>query len=228
MGQTVFIRLRQVLQTNVETALDLAERASGPVLLKEAARELERVEDQLRRERESAQRRLDQAAADQEQCRARATEMAENARYALTKNREDLAKAALARQIDLEKEIEQLATVQAEARVEMAQLAEAMTELAARAKTMKAEMDRAGRTSTNAAPRGPEPVKSRVARAMDRADRLFDKALAEKGPAGDPLEVALKMADIEAMKRDDAIEERLAAMRARADAPAAGKAKKRA
>ena len=76
MGQTVFIRLRQVLQTNVETALDLAERASGPVLMKEAARELERVEDQLRREREAAQRRLDQAQADQEQCRSRATEMA--------------------------------------------------------------------------------------------------------------------------------------------------------
>lgn len=63
---------------------------------------------------------------------------------------------------------------------------------------------------------------------MDRADRLLDKALGEKGPVSDPLETALKMADIEAMKRDDAIEERLAALRAKAAAPANGKAKKRA
>ena len=228
MGQTVFIRLRQVLQTNVETALDLAERASGPVLMKEAARQLERVEEQLRREKDQAQRRLDQAAAEQEQCRTRATEMAENARYALGKGREDLAKAALARQLDLEREIERLATVQTEGRLEMSQIDEAVTALAARARTMRAEMERAARLGATAPAGRAEPVKSRVARALDQADRLFDKALGEKGPAGDPLETALKMADIEAMKRDDAIEERLAALRAKAAAPAKGKSRKRA
>ena len=67
---------------------------------------------------------------------------------------------------------------------------------------------------------------ARVAKAMDKADRIMERAQAERGPIAEPAEAARAMADIAAMKRDDAIEERLAALKASAQAKP--KARKRA
>jgi len=217
MAEAVLVRIRRVIETNVEKAVELAEQASGPVLMREAVRELERTEDKLRADRDSADARRDRAADAQRQIKAKLAELDDHARYALGKGRDDLARAAVERQIDLESERDGWASAEAEAKVEARCLDQAIADIAARRQRLAKEL---AATQREAAPRAGagESVQARVAKAMDRADRMFDRALAERSPVADPAETAIKMADIAALKRADAVDERLAALKAKAEA----------
>jgi len=217
MAEAVLVRIRRVIETNVQKAVELAERASGPVLMREAVRELERTEDKLRVDRDSAGARRDRAADAQRQIKAKLAELDDHARYALGKGRDDLARAAVERQIDLESERDGWASAEAEAKVEARCLDQAIADIAARRQRLAKEL---AATQREAAPRAGagESVQARVAKAMDRADRMFDRALAERSPVADPAETAIKMADIAALKRADAVDERLAALKAKAEA----------
>ena len=213
MAETVLVRIRRVIETNVEKAVDLAERASGPVLMREAVRELERTETKLKSDRASAHDRRDRAADAQRQIKAKLAELDDHARYALGKGREDLARAAVERQVDLEAERDGWASAEAEAKIEAKCLEQAIADIAARRQRMTRELAAAQREAAPRARSG-ESVQSRVAKAIDRADQMFDRAMAERSPAADPAETAVKMADIEQMKRADAVDERLAALKA--------------
>ena len=217
MAEAVLVRIRRVIETNVQKAVELAERASGPVLMREAVRELERTEDKLRVDRDSADARRDRAADAQRQIKAKLAELDDHARYALGKGRDDLARAAVERQVDLESERDGWASAEAEAKVEARCLDQAIADIAARRQRLAKEL---AATQREAAPRAGagESVQARVAKAMDRADRMFDRALAERSPVADPAETAVKMADIAALKRADAVDERLAALKAKAEA----------
>jgi hypothetical protein len=61
---------------------------------------------------------------------------------------------------------------------------------------------------------------------MDKADRIFERAMSERSAVAEPAEAARAMADIAAMKRDDAIEERLAVLKASAAAKSKGRSKR--
>lgn len=226
MSEPVFIRVKRVIANGVETAVEKAERASGPLLMREAARELDRTESRLRTDRDAALARRDRAGEAQQAIRSKLAELADHARYALSKDREDLARVALSRQIDLEAELEMAAKAQAEAKIDARHLDGALVDLAARKKQMAKELAAIRREQHAVAPRTKgESVQAKVTKAMGRADEMLDRALAERGAAaGEPVDVALKLADIEAMRRDDAIEDRLAAMKSKA-APVSAKKK---
>ena len=215
MGQG-FTRVRRVVSASIETAVSAAENVSGTALLREAVRELERAEDAMRRDRDRLVARRDGAVTDQKARKAKAAEMADNARYALTKGREDLATQAIAHQIDLEAEADRLAMVQAEAKVELAAVEEALAELAARREKMNREVAAAASAQAGGhyAPAGKPSPQAKVDGAIARANEIFERAT---GSIADPLRdpaTARGMAEVQTMKRDDAIAERLAAMKA--------------
>ena len=215
MGQG-FTRVRRVVSASIETAVTAAENVSGGALLREAVRELERAEDAMRRDRDRIVGRRDGTVTDQKARKAKATEMADNARYALTKGREDLATQAIAHQIDLEAEADRLATVHAEAKVELAAVEEALAELAARREKMSREVAAAAAAQSTGtyAPTGKPSPQAKVDGAIARANEIFERAT---GKVVDPLHdpaTARGMAEVETMKRDDAIADRLAAMKA--------------
>jgi phage shock protein A len=228
MPDSVFVRVERIVRTSADRALELAERASGVVLVREAARELEQAEQRLRSDRQTADRKGQRAAQAQKDIRAKLAELTDHARYALGKGREDLARAAVARQVELEKETGDWETIAAEAKVEAKCIDDALAQVAARRKQIQTELAALEREQSASAPAraGKEGVQDRVAKAMDKADRIMERAKAERGPIAEPAEAARAMADIAAMKRDDAIEERLAALKASADAKR--KARKRA
>ena len=224
MGQG-FTRVRRVASASIETAVSAAENVSGGALLREAVRELERAGEAMRRDRDRLVARRDGAIGDQKARKAKAAEMADNARYALSKGREDLATQAIAHQIDLEAEADRLATVQAECKVELAAVEEALAELAARREKMSREVAAAAaaQSAGNYAPTGKPSPQAKVDGAIARANEIFERAT---GKAADPLNdpaTARGMAEVDAMKRDDAIAERLAAMKAKVGKP--GKSK---
>ena len=224
MGQG-FTRVRRVVSASIETAVLAAENVSGGALLREAVRELERAEDAMRRDRDRLVARRDGAVIDQKARKAKAAEMADNARYALSKGREDLATQAIAHQLDLEAEADRLATVQAESKVELAAVEEALAELGARRDKMSREVAAASAAQSGGhySPTGKPSPQAKVDGAIARANEIFERAT---GKVADPLNdpaTARGMAEVASMKRDDAIAERLAAMKAKAGKP--GKSK---
>lgn len=228
MNQDPFAaRVKRVVTASIETAVSAAENVSGNALLREAVRELERAEEAMRRDRDRLIAKRDGAAADQKARKAKAAEMADNARYALAKGRDDLATQAIAHQLDLEAEAERLATVQAECKVELAQMEEAIAELAARREKMSrdAVAAMASNSGTYRASGKPTP-QSKVDAAVARANSVFERATGRNAdPLNDPA-TARGMAEVEAMKRDDEIAARLAALKAKTEKPAKPKTKR--
>jgi phage shock protein A len=227
MGHDPFsTRVRRVVTASIETAVSAAENVSGSALLREAVRELERAEEAMRRDRDRLIAKRDGAAADQKSRKLKAAEMAENARYALAKGREDLATEAIAHQMDLEADADRLSTVQAECKVELAQVDEALAELAARREKMRRDVAAVASAEGNYRPAGKPTPQSKVDSAIARANTIFERAT---GRDADPLHgptTARGMAEVETMKREDAIAERLAALKAKPEKPAKPKTKR--
>ena len=228
MPDSVFVRVERIVRTSADRALELAERASGVVLVREAARELEQAEERLRSDRQTADRKARRAADAQKEIRTKLTELTDHAHYALGKGREDLARAAVARQVELEKEAGDWETIAAEAKIEAKCIDDALAQVTARRKQIQSELATLEREQSAGAPArgGKDGVQDRVAKAMDKADRIFERAMSERSAVAEPAEAARAMADIAAMKRDDAIEERLAVLKASAAAKPKGRSKR--
>jgi len=214
-------RVRRVITASIETAVSAAENVSGNALLREAVRELERAEQALRRDREGLTAKREGAIADQKARKAKAAGMAENARYALSKGRDDLATQAVAHQLDLEADVERLATVQAECKVELAQLDEALADLGARLESMRRDVAAAASANGKARPTAKPSPQAKVELAVERASNIFERATGRNADPLKDLATARGLAEVEAMKREDAIAERLATLKGKADHPKA-------
>lgn len=221
MSESIFIRVHRVLSASVEDAVSALERASGTSLMREAIRQVARAGDDVRTEQQAVADRIAGAKREQTQLRARLAELDEKAHYALGKERDDLASAAVSKQLDMEAELKRLDRVQADAAEEAVRLDECAAALAARKAQMEREL-----TAFEALRERDGPGAAAVRRdrkLQDRADRAqetFDRVMAFAGGAAagraDPHE-----AEIDALRREDAIEARLAAMRARREKAAA-------
>lgn len=226
MAESIFVRVQRVLSTGVESATGALERASGTSLMREAIRQVDRAADEIRVEIEAARSRRANAAHQQQLTRERLATLIEQARYAMSKEREDLAEAAVARQLDYEAELDRLKKAQADAADETGRLEACMAALKVRKAQMEKELAAfeaaQGAASCGAGPR-PGPIdrsESKVARAEEAFERVMSAAGAGAGlmDAKD----AAKLAEVEAMRKADRIAERLAALRAAQSGGAAG------
>lgn len=137
----------------------------------------------------------------------------------------DLAEAAIARQLDVESQIASL--VKAEAEAAERRLEESAAELKLRRGQMYDELrgfEAAQRAGSNGDD-GPGSLDSRLQRRAERAQEAFERAMdAAGGLSGGRAspEAAAKVAELEALRKEAAIAERLAALRGDGN-PAAGK-----
>jgi phage shock protein A len=218
VAEPIYLRVRRVLSASAEEAVDALERASGASLLREAIRQVEGAFDEVRAEHETQAARAVQAKAQQQALRERIAELDEKARFALGRGRDDLAEAAVSSQLDLEARIGRLDSVQADAAGQIVRLDECLAALAAR----KAEMQKQLRQFEAA--RRDEQVDSResrrdqrIERTVARAEQTFERVMASTEDAvGADGEHGDQLAEIDALRRDAALAERMAALRAAA------------
>jgi phage shock protein A len=217
LAEPIYLRVRRVLSASAEEAVDALERATGAGLLREAIRQVDGALDEVRAEHEAQAARAAQAGKQQQEIRARIADLEEKARFALGKGRDDLAEAAVSSQLDLEARIERLDAVQADAAEQIVKLDECVAALGAR----KAQMVKDLRAFEAA--RRDEGVDSREARrdarierTVTRAEQAFERVMAstEDGIGGGENEE--KLAEIDAIRREAALAERMAALRAAA------------
>jgi phage shock protein A len=137
MAESIFMRVRRLISASIEDAVDAMERAGGPSVMREAIREVDRAIDDVRAEQEAATARRLQATRQQKMFRDKLAALGEQARFAMAENRDDLAEAAVSRQLDFEAQAERLEAVQAEAASEAARLEECLVALATRKSQME-------------------------------------------------------------------------------------------
>src|SRR5689334_7072734 len=118
MAESIFARVSRLLSATLEDAVDRMEQAGGDTVMREAIREADRAIDEVKTELQSTMARRLQAARQQKMLTEHAEELTTKAKFALSEGREDLAEAALSRQIDFEEQAKQLDIVLSQARDE--------------------------------------------------------------------------------------------------------------
>jgi phage shock protein A len=219
MAESIFARISRILSAGIEDSVDHLEKAGGESVMREAIREADRAIDQVKAERDVVMSRRLQAARHQILLAKRVDALNEKARFAIDQGRDDLAEAALSRQIDFEAEAEKLSEAAAQAREEEARLEEGLAALEERKTHMEDALKAYLISQREAALGGDGPVRpDRVAeKKVDAAEQAFDRAMTGLGGLGmarvDTATVH-RVAEIDALQRNAAIAQRLAALKA--------------
>ncbi len=219
MAESLFMHVRRVISASIEDAVDAMERAGGVGVMREAIREVDRAIDEVRTEQEAATVRRLQAMRQQRMFRDQLAALGEKARFAIAENRDDLAEAALSRQIDFEAQAERLDAVQAEAADEAGRLEECLVALATRQSQMEEALAafKAAQRDASLGGDGPTRTDRRTERRVDRAEQAFERAMVGAGGVGGvnraDAQTAAKLAEVATMQKGAAIAQRMAALR---------------
>jgi len=222
MAESIFVRVRRVISGRIEDAIDAMERAGGTSVMREAIREVDRAIDEVRAEQDAATTRQLQAMRQERMFRDKLAALDEQARFALAQDRDDLAEAAVSRQLDFEAQAERLQSLQAEAAGEAARLEECLVALTSRKSQMLEALESFETAQRDAALGGEAPKTPdwRMDRKVERAEEAFDRAMAGAGGVSGisrvDAETAAKVAEIGTLQRRTAIAQRMAALRASA------------
>lgn len=217
MSESIVLRARRLVSAGLENVVGTAERLSGISLMRETVRKMERAvasaQDQLAIvQRRSADVRNQIAHLD-----GRIDELGDHARYALGKGREDLASAALAQQMDLESCQQQLRHLLHDGESETIRLNDSIATLTSRKTAMQGELAafQAMAQRSMAMP-APSTTTAAADRRAERAEETFGRALKagieQRGTAAS-LRADEIAAEIDALRREALVEQRLAALR---------------
>jgi phage shock protein A len=218
MAESIFARVSRLLSATVEDTVDRMEKAGGDAVMREAIREADRAIDQVKAELQATMARRLQAARQQKMLTERAEELTTKAKFALGQGREDLAEAALSRQIDFEGQAKKLAPVQDQARDEEKRLEDGLTALNAR----KAQMEDAlhafmiSQREAAVGGDGANRPKRSAEKKLDVAEQAFDRAMTGAGGVGftrADADTINRVAEIDGMQKGASVAERLAALK---------------
>jgi len=219
MAESIFARVSRLISATVEDAVDRMEQAGGDAVMREAIREADRAIDEVKVEHQSTMARRLNAARQQKMLTERVEELTTKATFALKEGREDLAEAALSRQLDFETQAKKLDDLQQQAREEEQRLEDGLAALNARKRQMEDALQAYLISRREAALGGDGP--SRPARSaetkLDAAEQAFDRAMTGAGGTGFTRadgETINRVAEIDGMQRSATIAERLAALKA--------------
>ena len=219
MAESIFARVSRLLSATVEDAVDRMEQAGGDAVMREAIREADRAIDEVKAELQSTMARRLQAARQQKMLTDRVEELTTKAKFALSEGREDLAEAALSRQLDFETQASKLDAVQQQAREEEQRLESGLAALNARKRQMEDALQAYQISKREAALGGDGPTRPNrsAEKKLDAAEQAFDRAMAGAGGTGFTRadgDTINRVAEIDGMQRSATIAERLAALKA--------------
>ena len=217
MAESILARVSFLLSATLEDAVDRMQRAGGDAVMREAIRDADRAIEQVKAELEASMVRRLQAARQQKMLTERAEALTAKAGLALGQGREDLAEAALSRQVDFEDQAKALDAVQQQVREEERRLEVGLAALGARKRQMEDALQAwlIGRATVGGD--GPTPPARSAEKMVDAAEQSFGRAMAGQGGAGFPrtdADTINRLAQLDRMQRSAIIAERLAALKA--------------
>jgi phage shock protein A len=141
MAESVFNRVRRLISGGIEETVDAMERAGGTAVMREAIRQIDRLVDEAKAARGLATSKRLQAVRQKRMYTERLATLQEKAEFAVEQGRDDLAEAALQRQIDFEATILSLDQTELDASEEERGLEEALASLCLRKAQMEEELN---------------------------------------------------------------------------------------
>ncbi len=221
MSEQLVSRVKRLVSGGVNSLVDAVENASPELVMKEAIREVDSAVDEVRDElgrvlanKHLASRRLMDASAKHDS-------LGEQIETAVKEGRDDLAEAAISRQMDLESQIPVLESAVSDADSEEEELESYIEALQARRREMEEELaafkeSREEQPSLNAD--GTPAQSSGTERKVSKAEQAFDRVMRDAsglpGSGGASRSDAAKLAELETLSRNNRIQERLAAAKA--------------
>lgn len=220
MPESIFSRIKRLVSGSVEDMVDSMERSGGSAVMRQAIREVDQVVAEAKRERDHATAKRLQAVRQQTMYAERLTEMQEKAQYAMDQGREDLAEAALHRQMDFESQKVKLAEVEVQSAEQERQLEESLASLEVRKAHLEEELKHyeAARDEANLESSHPESKGAEAVHRVERAEAAFTRAMNGAGGTTDISkgEHIKKVAEIDTMQKQSEIEARMEALRKKA------------
>lgn len=221
MSEQLVSRVKRLISGGVNSIVDTLENATPEMVMKEAIREVERATDEVRDEmgrvlasKHLASRRLMDA-------NARHEELTTQIDLAVKQGRDDLAEAAISKQMDLESQIPVLESAVSDAGSQEAELESYIEALQARRREMLDDLDafKQSRADEAVSETGEAVPAGGAERKVSKAERAFDRVMREAsgvpGSTGSGREDAAKLAELEKLSRQNRIQERLAAVKAK-------------
>lgn len=219
MADSLKTRVGRVIAGSMHALLDKIEDRNPQAVMEQAIREAEGVIDEVRHELGvvSANRHL----AQQQHAKLNRSheELRDQVSKALAQQREDLARAAVSRQIDIEAQIPVLETTLADLARQEQELQGFTAALLAKKREMQealAEFRRSRAATESAAqPLGQVSVEQRLGRVTDAFDKVYQRQTGLDGTqrAGS-LKQAAQLRELDDLVRDHKISERMAQIKA--------------
>ena len=225
MADTLGARVGRIVSGSAHALIDAIEGAMPDAVIQQALREIDKAVDDVRAElgrtiasKHLANKRLTEQSSRHE-------ELSGQVELALREGRDDLARAAVEHQLDVEAQVPVLEATVADAARRETELEGYVAALQAKRREMEEAFQsmllaRARGAEDAGAPSGPEGGPS-VTRRVENATGAFDRLMAREGaPAvgGVERELGAKLAELDVLARRNRVEERLAAAKARAGA----------
>lgn len=212
MAENIFERARRVVSAALEDGVERLEQASGTKLMKQAVREVDYAIEDAEDEYVAAEKRKSAASAQAGILREEAAEWREKAEYALSKDRDDLAEAAIAENVRCKKKARNHEEEGKQAAKDMERLGNTQKELREKRVKLQNELDdylAAERKAKTAARPSPD-YEGKMSDILKRFEHIMDMPLRSK-KAGD--RKAAPADDFDEMQERDEIDAALAELK---------------
>lgn len=222
MSETLKTRVGRVIAGSVHALLDRIEDQAPEAMMEQSIREADAVIDDVRHELGvvSANRHLSQQ--QHASLNSQHAKLAAQIDEALTGGREDLARAAVARQLDIEAQLPVLETTLGEYTRQEAELQGYVAALLAKKREMQEALSefrksRAAAAATVSSKGGAagSSAEHRIDSVTGAFDRIYERQTGLSGTArGNTLQQAAQLKELDDMVRDNKIAERMAQLKA--------------
>ena len=221
MSDNLLARVKRLVSGSVNSIVDAVENAAPDTVMKEAIREVENAIDEVRDElgltmanQHHANKRLAEATAKHE-------ELTERLGTAIAQRRDDLAEAAITRQLDLEAQIPVLEEALKDLNDKEKELQGYIAALQGRKGEMEEDLHtflESRKSGTGGSGDPAMPAGLAAEKKADKAETAFNRVMrGTTGIAGTvkaDRETAAKLAELEKISKDNRVKERLAALKA--------------
>lgn len=221
MSDTIASRVTRVIGGSVHALLDAVENATPEATMAQAIREVDQAIDEVRAELGRVEAVKHLATSSLNKLNTQKETLGEQIDIAVNKGDETLARAGIAKQIDIDDQIPVLQRSLQDAVGRGNELEGYIAALLAKKREMESALQDfvAARKATNApGPSGASAASSTTQGKVDRAGSAFDRVMArETGLAGTTSAInadAAKLRELQEMARTHRIDERLAALKA--------------
>jgi phage shock protein A len=220
MAESLSARVGRVIAGSVHALLDRIEDAAPEAAMEQALREVDKVIDEVRHELGTMAANRHLAQQQHATLNRQHMQIAEQVEQAIDQGREDLARAGVARQLDIEAQIPVLEKSLAELAGNEGELTGYVNALLAKRREMVAALENFRASRKAAAGSLPQASAARRSESrMETASSAFDRVYQRHtglspAAAGANIDQAARLKELDDMVRNNQIEERLAKLRA--------------